>query len=103
MLIKVLIKRRIQDNKIREARSLLNQLRIEAMNQTGYIYGETLFNQYDPTCIMVISIWQTAEDWYSWETSDKRKKIDAQLEKLLKEPADYESFETVSTNLWKLV
>ena len=103
MLIKVLIKRRIQDNKLKEARALLKTLRIEAMNQSGYISGETLFNQDDPKCIMVISIWETAEDWCTWKKNDARKMIDAQFEKILQESATYEAFETVSTNLWKLV
>ena len=103
MLIKVLIRRRIQDNKTKEARTLLNSLRINAMNQPGYISGETLFNQYDPKCIMVISIWQSADDWHKWKESDERKDSEAQFDKLLQEPAEYEAFEVVSTNLWKFV
>ena len=65
--------------------------------------GASPFNHYDSNCLMVISTWQTSDDWYSREGNGKRKAIDAQLEKLLKEPAIYESFETVSTNLWKFV
>ena len=103
MLIKVLIKRCIQDNMIKEARTLLNALRIGAMNQPGYISGETLFNQYDPKCIMVISIWQTVGDWEKWKESDERKNSEAQFETLLQEPAEYEAFEVVSTSLWKFV
>jgi len=103
MLIKVLIKRCIQDNKTKEARTLLNSLRIDAMNQPGYISGETLFNQYDPKCIMVISIWQSADDWQKWKESDERKDSEGQFDKLLQEPAEYEAFEVVSTNLWKFV
>ncbi len=103
MLIKVLIRRRIQDDKTKEARTLLNSLRIAAMNQSGYISGETLFNQYDPKCIMVISIWQSADDWEKWKKSDERKDSEGQFDKLLQEPAEYEVFEVVSTNLWKFV
>ena len=103
MLIKVLINRCIQDNKTKEARALLNTLRIDAMNQPGYISGESLFNQNDPKCILVISIWQTADDWEKWKQSEERKAHEVQFEKLLQEPAEYEVFEVVSTNLWKLV
>ncbi len=103
MLIKVLIRRRIQDNKTKKARTLLNSLRIAAMNQSGYISGETLFNQYDPKCIMVISIWQSADDWHKWKESDERKDSEGQFDKLLQKPAEYEAFEVVSTNLWKFV
>ena len=96
-------RKEIQDNKTKEARALLNTLRIGAMNQPGYISGETLFNQYDPKCIMVISIWQTVDDWEKWKESDERSAIEAQFEILLQEPAEYEAFEVVSTNLWKFV
>ena len=62
MLIKVIIRRHFQDNKMKEARYLLKTLRMEAMNQAGYMSGETLYNQYDPKSIITMSIWQNAED-----------------------------------------
>ena len=103
MVTKVLITRLIQENKIAEVLALLKKLRIKAMNQPGYISGETLINQYDSRSIMVISIWQTLENWNSWQESEERKANEAQLEKLLQEPAKYEIYDVVSTNLWKLV
>ena len=48
MVFKVLTKRLIHENKIKEVFALLKKLRREAMNQPGYISGETLVNQYDP-------------------------------------------------------
>ncbi|MBU0528661.1 antibiotic biosynthesis monooxygenase [bacterium] len=69
----------------------------------GYISGETLINQDDPRNIMVISIWQTIEDWMNWQESDEKKDSEAQFERLLQEPAEYEIYDVVSTNMWKLV
>ena len=103
MVTKVLITRLIQENKIAEVLALLKKLRIKAMNQPGYISGETLINQYDSRSIMVISIWQTLENWNSWQESEEKKANEAQLEKLLQAPAKYEIYDVVSTNLWKLV
>ena len=103
MVTKVLIRRLIQENKIEEVIAVLKKLRIKAMDQPGYISGETLVNQNDQQCLMVISIWQNIEDWMNWKESDERKEDEAQLERLLKEPAQHEIYEVVSTNLWKLV
>ena len=52
---------------------------------------------------MVISIWQTVEDWMKWKESKQRLEHEAGMEKLLQKPATYEEYEVVSTNLWKLV
>ena len=52
---------------------------------------------------MVVSIWQTIEDWIRWEKSNERKATEAQLERLLEEPTKYEIYDVVSTNLWKLI
>jgi len=103
MVTKVLIRRLIQENKIEEVIAVLKKLRIKAMDQPGYISGETLVSQNDQQCLMVISIWQNIEDWMNWKESDERKEDEVQLERLLKEPAQYEIYEVVSTNLWKLV
>ena len=103
MVTKVLITRLIQENKIAEVLALLKKLRIKAMNQPGYISGETLINQYDSRSIMVISIWQTLENWNSWQESEEKKANEAQLEKLLQAPAKYEIYDVVSTSLWKLI
>jgi hypothetical protein len=47
VVVKVLISRVCQENKIKEVLALLKILRIKAMDQAGYISGETLINQYD--------------------------------------------------------
>ena len=103
MIIKVLIRRRIQENNLREVFELLKKLRMGAMNQPGYISGETLVNQYDPRSIMVVSIWQTVEDWIRWQESEERKSIEGKLERLLLEPTKYEIYDVVSTKLWTLI
>ena len=63
MAIKVLIKRRIKEGKTREAFALLNKMRSEVLEQPGYISGETLINHDNPREILVISMWQSPENW----------------------------------------
>jgi hypothetical protein len=44
MIVKVMIKRKIKEGKAREVFALLNKFRADAMNQKGYISGETLIS-----------------------------------------------------------
>ena len=93
MAVKVLIRRSVQKNKSEQVFELLKRLRREAINQPGYISGETLVNHYNPQNMVVISIWQTIEDWINWQGSGERVEIDTKLEKLLEEPAQSEIYD----------
>ena len=63
------------------------QLRNEAMKQPGYVTGETLVNNEDPTNILVISTWNTPESWDAWDTSEARTRITREMMMpLLREP-----------------
>jgi heme-degrading monooxygenase HmoA len=55
--------------------SVIVQLRNEAMKQPGYITGETLINNSDPTHVLVISTWNSRETWDAWDHSEARTKI----------------------------
>ena len=93
MAVKVFIKRHVKEGKVDDAYALLNKLRSEAMNQPGYISGETLVNHYDYRSITVISTWQSVEDWISWEESENRAANESELENLLEEPAKFEIYD----------
>ncbi|MFQ5770780.1 MAG: antibiotic biosynthesis monooxygenase family protein [bacterium] len=93
MAVKVFIKRHIKDGKTEEAFALLNKLRSKAMDQPGYISGETLVNHFDTRSITVISTWQTIEEWISWQESDERAATEAQLDSILEEAAKFEIYD----------
>ena len=78
MLVKVFIKRNIKEGKEKEVFALIKKLRFKAMNQEGYISGENLVSTNDPQELMVVSTWQSIENWTKWKESDERKNIDAQ-------------------------
>ncbi len=92
MLVKVFIKRQIIEGKEMDVFALLKKLRFKAMNQEGYISGETLISPDDPRKILVISTWQGREKWNDWKKNEDRKKIDAQLEEMQIDPTLYEPF-----------
>jgi hypothetical protein len=49
-------------------------------------------HHYDPHRVMVISTWQTVEDWIRWQESGERARNEAQLEALLGQPTSYEIY-----------
>lgn len=92
MIVKVMIKRKIKEGKAREVFALLNKFRSEAMNQKGYISGETLINYDNPREILVIGMWQDMDNWLKWRENPERKANENLLERWLEEPTVYESY-----------
>jgi heme-degrading monooxygenase HmoA len=62
------------------------------MEQPGYIYGETLINYDDPHEVVVISMWQSIENWFKWKESEERQANERQLEKWLEEPMEINTY-----------
>ncbi len=85
MAIKVLIGRKVAPGKQRDLLPLLMELRAKAMNQKGYISGETLKGISDPDQFLVISTWNSYEDWKAWENNPERVKIQAEIDRILEE------------------
>jgi len=92
MIVKVMIKRKIKEGKAREVFALLNKFRSDAMNQKGYITGETLMNHDNPREILVISMWQDMENWLKWRENPERKANETLLERWLEEPTASKSY-----------
>ena len=90
MSIEVMIKRKIkQGPQARKAVPLILQLRTLATYQPGYISGRTLFNVENPEDCLVISEWQTLEDWYGWMKNKERDAIQVKIEAATGEPTEY--------------
>ena len=98
MITKVIIKRQVTKGKEQDFFNVLKEMRIHAMDQKGYITGETLIGTKDQNKVVVISKWESPEDWDAWQNSDQKKTINAKMEKLLDEPTRYESF--VFSKFW---
>lgn len=96
MPVQVIIKRKWQVDSPAELLPLLSELRSRAIKQPGYISGETLRSLDDPEEYMVVSKWETAEDWKRWMQSKERRNLQGKVDSLLGEKTFYEIFETVS-------
>ena len=96
MPIQVIIKRKWQTDKHDELIPLLTEIRARAKIQPGYISGETLRSLDDPEDYMVVSKWETADDWQRWLQSKERRDLQGQVDSLIGERTFYEIFEAVS-------
>ena len=92
MVVKVMIKRTIQEGKTREVFALLNKFRSDAMNQKGYVSGETLINHDNPREILVVSTWQSIDNWLHWKENPERSANEKLLERYLEGPVQYDSY-----------
>jgi len=59
MTIRVLMKRRVSNDKAAVLRELTDKLRALAMHQPGYVCGETLKRVDQPSMSLVISKWKS--------------------------------------------
>lgn len=87
MVVKIIIKRRVSKEIEPELRALMIKVRNSAINQPGYISGETLKNLEDPEETLVISTWQTLEHWNKWFKSPERIDLQIKIDKIIKEPS----------------
>lgn len=92
MAVKALIKRTVPQERAREMIPLFRQMRAMAMNMDGYISGETLKNLNNPEEFLVISNWQSSEDWIRWLNSPERQKVQRNIDELLGGQTHYEVY-----------
>ena len=83
MAVKIIIKRRIPEDKKAEILPLIIMLRTLATTQPGYIHGETLVNAANLEAWIVISTWENLDAWRDWRISAQRAEIYDKLEALL--------------------
>lgn len=92
MIVKVFIKRHVPKNKEEQLRPLLKELRNHAMNQDGYVTGETLKRVDRPGESIVISTWQSMNKWRKWVLSEERAKLQDHIDYVLGEKTKYEIY-----------
>jgi heme-degrading monooxygenase HmoA len=92
MIAKVIIKRKVAQDKEKELFTILRDLRSVAMEQEGYISGETLVCAEQTNKILVISKWASMEHWNEWKNNADRRQIDYKLGELQEEPTIYEPY-----------
>ena len=95
MAVHVVIKRRFRMNQPDELIPLLKELNDRAKVQPGYISTDTLQSTEDLGDYLVISVWESVEDWDKWFRNTQRKEIQDQVDSLIGERTFYEVFRSI--------
>jgi len=90
MAVKIIIKRIVPENKAEALKPLLQKLRNLAMQQRGYISGETFKRIDRPGESLVVSTWKSMDNWRAWVLSDERKGTQEKIDHLLGEKRTFQ-------------
>lgn len=93
MTVKIFIKRKVTPANVLDLTVLLKKLRSLTLNQSGYIYGETLKRVDKSDECMVISTWRSLDDWNAWLNNEERMAIQRDIDRLLGEKTEYAVYE----------
>ena len=97
MAVTVIIQRTFKDDqKASHLAPLIVKLRSLATIQPGYITGKTFRCLDCPGEYLVISTWNSLEDWNRWLNSEQRKKVQNQIDDLLEEKTEYRIYEPLA-------
>ena len=91
-MVKILLERTIKGKNVGEIVRLLRQMRVLAMQQPGYISGETLHEVDNPNLYLVISTWEAMADWEAWGRSPERQKLQGEIDGYLQSPTKVRAF-----------
>ena len=93
MAVKIFIRRVIAEERTNDLLPLFRHLRSLANNQPGYISGETLRKIDSPGEYLVISTWQSLDDWRKWVVSRERIEVQNEIDARLDEDTVYEIYQ----------
>jgi len=85
-MVKVLLERTIKGKDVSKIVRLLRQIRVLAMQQPGYISGETLHAVDDPNHYLVISTWESLDHWQAWFSNQERQNLQSEIDSYLDSP-----------------
>jgi len=92
MAVKILITRSIGQEVAPVVRPLIVELRAHAMKQSGYISGETLKCIDRPGEYLVISTWQSLDEWNKWLNSQERKILEKKIDSITGQTKEYSTY-----------
>jgi len=92
MAVKILITRSISQEVAPVVRPLIVELRAHAMKQSGYISGETLKCIDRPGEYLVISTWESVDDWNKWLASQERNILEEKIDTITGKPTEYATY-----------
>jgi heme-degrading monooxygenase HmoA len=96
MAVTVIIRRTFKETEnAAKLAPLIVKLRSLAAAQPGYITGRTFRCLDCKGEYLVLSTWNSVDDWNRWLNSDERKSLQDQVDELLGEKTEYRLYESL--------
>jgi heme-degrading monooxygenase HmoA len=92
MSVKIVIERKFKEAPTEENLKVIDEIRVKALRDRGYIGGETVVNADDGREVLVFSAWSSVDDWKTWYTRKDWEKLEKRLAPHLEGPAKIRIF-----------
>ena len=92
MSFKIIIERKFKEPVSQSVLEIIDEIRIKAIRDRGYIGGETLVNAENGKEVIVVSSWSNVDDWKTWYEKKDWEDLEKQLASKLEEPANVRVF-----------
>ena len=80
---------------------ILMQLRSHAMQYPGFLSAENLVSQEDLSVVVMLSTWETIENWRTWVESKRTRDLLKQAKAMVLEAARITTYRTMPTKEWR--
>ena len=92
MSFKIIIERKFKEPVNQNVLEIIDEIRIKALRDRGYIGGETLVNADDGKEVIVVSSWSNVDDWKAWYEKKDWEDLEKHLASRLEEPVKVRIF-----------
>jgi len=80
---------------------ILRQLRSHAMQYPGFVNAENLVSEEDFSVVVMLSTWETIENWRAWVESKRTRDLLQQAKAVVLEAARITTYRTMPTAEWR--
>jgi heme-degrading monooxygenase HmoA len=88
----VIIKRVFRMDKTKQLKPLLKELRKKSQKQPGFLSRTTYSNVGDPGELIVLSEWESMEDWMRWMENKEAKELQWKVDSIIGEKTSFEIY-----------
>jgi heme-degrading monooxygenase HmoA len=85
----------------KDVEPILMKLRSHAMQYPGYVSAENLVSEKDFSVVMMITTWETIENWRAWSESRITKDLLRQAKEVAVGTARLTAYRTMPTLEWR--
>lgn len=85
----------------KDVEPILMQLRSHAMQYPGFVSAENLVSEEDFSVVVMISTWETNENWRTWVESKRTRDLLRKAKAVVMQAARITTYRTMPTVEWR--